>query len=117
MSWLVAFPIVVPLIGAALCVLFGRSRATQRLISVSILAMIVVVSVVLLVKVDHDGPIFSWSGVITWWLQMVVFALYTGVFITLLRRMIVREDFGTGPLPELESERAAGPSGSLTMAR
>jgi multicomponent Na+:H+ antiporter subunit D len=61
-SWLVAVPIVVPLIGAALCVLFGRSRATQRVISVLILAMIVVVSVVLLVKVDHDGPVSMQAG-------------------------------------------------------
>jgi hypothetical protein len=39
-----------------------------------------------------------------------VFATYTGVFITLLRRMILREDFGSGPLPELATDRAAGRS-------
>jgi hypothetical protein len=32
---------------------------------------------------------------------MIVFGIYTGVFIFLLRQMIQREDFGTGPLPEL----------------
>lgn len=32
---------------------------------------------------------------------MVVFGIYTGVFIFLLRQMIQREDFGTGPLPDL----------------
>lgn len=47
------------------------------------------------------GRLFAWDGVVTWWLQMVVFGIYTGVFITLLRKMIRREDFGTGPLPEL----------------
>jgi multicomponent Na+:H+ antiporter subunit D len=61
-SWLLALPIVVPLIGAALAILFGRSRATQRAISVSILLMIVVVSVVLLVEVDRHGPISMQAG-------------------------------------------------------
>lgn len=32
---------------------------------------------------------------------MVVFGIYTGVFIVLLRRMIQRENFGTGTLPKL----------------
>jgi hypothetical protein len=49
----------------------------------------------------NHGWVFGWNGVITWWFQVFVFATYTGVFITLLRRMILREDFGTGPLPEL----------------
>ncbi|MBL7491056.1 hypothetical protein I6A60_38750 [Frankia sp. AgB1.9] len=45
--------------------------------------------------------VFSWNGTIAWWIDVVVFGLYTGVFITLLRNMIIREDFGTGPLPDL----------------
>ena len=51
--------------------------------------------------------VFGWNGVVTYWLQMVVFISYTTVFITLLRKMILREDFGTGPLPDLEADRAA----------
>ena len=43
---------------------------------------------------------FSWNGVISFWIDTAVFVVYTVVFITLLRKMIVREDFGTGPLPE-----------------
>jgi hypothetical protein len=40
---------------------------------------------------------------------MVVFGIYTGVFITLLMRMIQREDFGTGPLPDLpHKDNSAG---------
>jgi hypothetical protein len=46
----------------------------------------------------QSGP-FAWDGAITWWINMGVFVTYTGVFLTLLRRLIVREDFGTGPLP------------------
>ncbi len=45
--------------------------------------------------------VLAWNGQIAWWLDMVVFGIYTGVFIFLLRKMIRREDFGTGPLPEL----------------
>jgi hypothetical protein len=45
--------------------------------------------------------VFAWNGLIAWWIDMVVFGIYTGVFITLLRNMICREDFGTGPLPDL----------------
>jgi hypothetical protein len=48
----------------------------------------------------QSGP-FAWDGEIAWWVNMGVFVTYTTVFLTLLRRMILREDFGTGPLPEL----------------
>jgi hypothetical protein len=51
----------------------------------------------------QDG-VFAWNGLIAWWIDMVVFGIYTGVFITLLRNMIRREDFGTGPLPDLASK-------------
>ncbi|EUA30487.1 putative membrane protein [Mycobacterium xenopi 4042] len=41
--------------------------------------------------------VFAWNGLIAWWIDMVVFGFYTGVFIFLLRRLIQREDFSTGP--------------------
>jgi len=53
-----------------------------------------------------DG-VFAWDGAITWWIDMIVFVVYTGCFITLLRQMILREDFGSGPLPELPAAQAA----------
>ena len=61
--------------------------------------------------------VFAWNGVISWWLQVFVFATYTVVFITLLRKMILREDFGTGPLPELSTDVAPGRSGLMEAAR
>jgi membrane protein implicated in regulation of membrane protease activity len=73
--------------------------------------------VVALIWLDNRGSIFSWNGVITWWLQVFVFAIYTAVFITLLWKMIRREDFGTGPLPELAIAEAPGRSGSMEAAR
>jgi hypothetical protein len=48
----------------------------------------------------HRG-VFPWNGLIAWWVNVAVFGMYTGVFITLLRRMILREDFATGVLPDL----------------
>jgi hypothetical protein len=54
---------------------------------------------------------FAWNGAIAWWINMGVFVTYTTVFLTLLRRMILREDFGTGPLPELSTDAAPEPSG------
>jgi len=45
----------------------------------------------------HRG-VFAWNGLIAWWINMVVFVTYTAVFIILLRKMIQREDFGTGAL-------------------
>ena len=60
--------------------------------------------------------VFAWNGVISWWLQVFVFATYTVVFITLLRKMILREDFGTGPLPEFSAEEPRR-SGLIEAAR
>jgi hypothetical protein len=48
---------------------------------------------------------FRWDGIITWWVDMVVFMTYTGAFITLLKKMIEREDFGRGPMPDLPSKQ------------
>ncbi len=45
--------------------------------------------------------VLAWNGQIAWWLNVVVFGIYTVVFIFMLMRMIQREDFGTGPLPAL----------------
>ncbi|HWP65957.1 MAG TPA: hypothetical protein VNO26_08605 [Candidatus Limnocylindria bacterium] len=60
--------------------------------------------------------VFAWDGAIAWWINMAVFVTYTTVFLTLLRRMIEREDFGTGPLPALATGRArelAGTPGAV----
>jgi membrane protein implicated in regulation of membrane protease activity len=61
--------------------------------------------------------VFAWNGLIAWWIDMVVFGIYTGAFITLLRKMIQREDFGTGPLPDLGPNKEPSPSGLVGTAR
>jgi hypothetical protein len=58
---------------------------------------------------------FAWNGAIAWWINMGVFVTYTTVFLTLLRRMILREDFGTGPLPPLAKAETPA-SGRLRKA-
>jgi len=57
----------------------------------------------------HRG-VFAWNGVIAWWIDVAVFGMYTVVFIYLLRNMILREDFGTGPLPDLPAKRPQHPA-------
>jgi len=74
----------------------------------------VVVAIIWLVR---DGWVFAWDGVITFWIQVAVFATYTGVFITLLRQMILREDFGSGVLPVLATGGAAGQPGLAEAGR
>jgi len=54
----------------------------------------------------HQG-VLDWNGLISWWVNMVVFGVYTGAFIMLLRTMIQREDFGDGPLPDLRKDDRA----------
>ncbi|MEO8697415.1 MAG: Na+/H+ antiporter subunit D [Acidimicrobiales bacterium] len=62
MSWLVPVPIVLPLVGAALSILAGRSRVAQRVISLVILTTVVAASVALIIVVDRDGTIVSNAG-------------------------------------------------------
>mgnify|MGYP001409371304 CR=1 FL=1 len=55
MTALVSLPFLLPLLGATLAIALGRSRAAQRLVSVTTLVAVAVVSVLLLVEVDRDG--------------------------------------------------------------
>lgn len=59
---LLALPIVLPLLGAAASILVGRSRAAQRVISVSVLTAVLAVAVTLLVTVDREGTVASHAG-------------------------------------------------------
>ena len=62
MNELVALPVLIPLVGASLCILLGRSRAAQRAVSLIALTATTVLSVVLLVAADRDGPLVVQSG-------------------------------------------------------
>ena len=48
--------------------------------------------------------VLAWNGVIAWWIDVVVFGMYTGVFIYLLRNLIQRDDLGDGPVPALDPD-------------
>ena len=62
MTRLVALPVLIPLIGAALCILVGRSRTGQRVVAIVALVAMTVISIVLLVVVDRDGPLVTQAG-------------------------------------------------------
>jgi multicomponent Na+:H+ antiporter subunit D len=59
---MVPLPVLLPLLGAAVSILVGRSRATQRAIGVTVLTAVVVITVLLLVEVDRNGPVVAQSG-------------------------------------------------------
>ena len=98
-------------------ILLDKNRVFPRWFGYFNLANALTEVVVAPAWIFNEGWVFGWNGVVTWWLQVLVFATYTGVFITLLRRMILREDFGTGPLPELPTGDAPERSGLMQAAR
>jgi hypothetical protein len=51
--------------------------------------------------------VLAWNGQIAWWLDMVVFGVYQVTFVVMLFKMIRREDFGTGPLPDRLAKRVS----------
>ncbi|MCV7100220.1 hypothetical protein [Mycobacterium palustre] len=53
--------------------------------------------------------VLAWNGQIAWWLDMVVFGIYQVTFTVMLFRMIQREDFGDGPLPDRVQPEAIAP--------
>ena len=55
----------------------------------------------------HRG-VFAWNGLICWWINIVVFGVYTGAFIVLLRQMIRREDFGAAGVARPGAGRVTG---------
>jgi multicomponent Na+:H+ antiporter subunit D len=61
-TWLLPLPFLLPLLGAAVSILAGRSRVVQRAVGVGVLLAVTVVSFVLLVEVDSNGPVVAQAG-------------------------------------------------------
>lgn len=57
MNQLVLLPMILPLLGAGLCLVFGGSAPAQRIISVAVLGAVVGVATTLLVQADRHGPL------------------------------------------------------------
>ncbi len=62
MRVLLPLPVLLPMIGAALSILVGRSRVAQRVISLSVLTAVVGIAVAILVAVDEDGVVSTQAG-------------------------------------------------------
>ena len=62
MTVLLIAPVVLPLLGAGLSVILGRSRRLQRVVALSILVTVAGVAVALLVEVDRNGPVSTQAG-------------------------------------------------------
>jgi hypothetical protein len=89
-----------------LAILLDRNRVMPKWFGYLNLCNALTEVVVAPAWIFHQG-VFAWNGLISWWVDMVVFGVYTGAFITLLRNLILREDFGDGPLPDLEKKHEA----------
>jgi multicomponent Na+:H+ antiporter subunit D len=59
---LIAVPVVLPLLGAAVSILVGRSRTAQRAVAIGVLTALVGVSIAILVHVDREGVTASRAG-------------------------------------------------------
>src|SRR5690606_15148468 len=59
---LIPLPIVLPLLGAALSILAGRSRRVQRIIALTVLTANVGLAVAILVEVDRNGTRATQAG-------------------------------------------------------
>ena len=62
MTNLVPLPIALPLLGAGLSIVLGRWRTAQRAVAISVLSATTVISIVMLVAVDRDGPLVMEAG-------------------------------------------------------
>jgi multicomponent Na+:H+ antiporter subunit D len=59
---LLTLPILLPLVGAALTILGGRSRPFQRAVALATLTAALGLAVALLVEVDRNGPVATQAG-------------------------------------------------------
>ncbi|UDY35261.1 Na+/H+ antiporter subunit D [Dermatobacter hominis] len=62
MTALIALPILLPLLGAGACIVVGRSKTAQRVISVSVLTVVTALTIVLVVRIDADGTTAIQAG-------------------------------------------------------
>ncbi|MEO6989781.1 MAG: Na+/H+ antiporter subunit D [Aquihabitans sp.] len=62
MNAILTIPVVLPLLGAAVSILVGRSRRAQRIVAISVLTTVVGTAVALLVEVDRHGPQATQAG-------------------------------------------------------
>ncbi|MCW2747735.1 MAG: hypothetical protein JWP10_877 [Nocardioidaceae bacterium] len=56
MTHLVSLPVILPLLAAGLCLVFGRSASAQRIISIVVLSTTVTIAAILLYRADQYGP-------------------------------------------------------------
>ncbi len=62
MTALLALPVLLPLLGAGACIVVGRSKSAQRVISVVVLTAVTGLTIALAVLVDADGTVAVQAG-------------------------------------------------------
>lgn len=62
MNALLTLPVLLPLLAAGACIVVGRSKTAQRVISLVALTVVTALSIVLAVVVDRDGTVAVQAG-------------------------------------------------------
>ncbi|WP_153504612.1 Na+/H+ antiporter subunit D [Cumulibacter manganitolerans] len=62
MTWLLPLPVLLPLLGAALCLVLRRSARAQRIVSFAVLLATVAVATALILITADGGPLALWLG-------------------------------------------------------
>lgn len=62
MNALVPLPVLLPLLGTGLTLVLVRRPRAQRVVTIAVLGAVLLLSVVLLVAVDQEGPLVVWVG-------------------------------------------------------
>ena len=62
MNDLIILPVALPLLGAGVCILVGRSRTAQRVVSITTLVAVVVLSLWMVLDVDANGTLVTQAG-------------------------------------------------------
>ena len=90
MNGLLIFPVVAPLVAAALSTIFHNSRITQRVLSIITVCGSLAVAILLLLKVNADGPQVTDLG---GWPVPVGIALVADLFSTGKKGGIQRDNY------------------------
>jgi len=62
MNNLIVLPVALPLIGAAVCILVGKSRTAQRFVSIATLVAVAAIAVWMVIDVDANGTLVTQAG-------------------------------------------------------
>ena len=103
MTALIALPVLLPLLGAGACILAGRSKTAQRVISLGVLTTVTALTVVLAVRVDAEGTVAVQAG---GWEAPLGITLVADRLSSIMLAITETRAFPPGFSPELHERRS-----------